>query len=231
MKGIIHKLDFLHPSSEKASLVVLLIITVQSGVLKLATYEWESLQDALIEEKSGYRLDETAGLPVLVIPLTVCCQFLVITEHSMTIYSEILSGPPGSVPFKLADLDKTGWHHGTHNPMWTAWTRPLREGSYHTDTDMIYLAREDGWINSLEISDSDIEASIYMGPLECNIDSGFASLSTHHGEIIIAGGDDGPGAIWLVRSLSSRPHSFMVGLTWPLAVASKRKPDAYQFAT
>ncbi|KAI0441778.1 mono-functional DNA-alkylating methyl methanesulfonate N-term-domain-containing protein [Xylaria telfairii] len=199
MKGVIYKLDFLHPGPEKASLVVLLIITVQSGVLKLATYEWESFQDALIEEKSGYRLDEIDGLPILIIPLTVCCQFLIIREHSMAICSNILSGPPDFFPFEPADRGKTAWHHGTHNPMWTAWTRPLREGSYHTDTDMIYLAREDGWINSLQISrESDVEG-IYMGPLECNIDSGFASLSTHHGEIIIAGGDDGPGAIWLLH--------------------------------
>ncbi|KAI0459571.1 hypothetical protein F5B21DRAFT_249013 [Xylaria acuta] len=197
VKGVILKLDFLHPGPEKASLVVLLVITAQLGVLRLAAYDWNSLQGALIEEKPGHRLDESAGLPVLVIPLTFCCQFLIITERSMAICSDILSGPPVFVPFELAHRGKTEWHHGTHNPMWTAWTRPLREESYHAGTDLIYLAREDGWINSLEISsDSDIEASIFMGPFECNIDSGFASLSTNHGDFLIAGGDYGPGAIW-----------------------------------
>ncbi|RYC55220.1 hypothetical protein CHU98_g10988 [Xylaria longipes] len=200
VKGVIHKVEFLDPGSGDSFHVVLLVITAQSGVLRLAIYQWDAqqtLQDVLHEEKSGHRLDGTVGLPVLVIPLTVRCQFLVITEHSMVICSDILSGPPVFVPFELAHRDKSEWHHGTHNPIWTAWTRPLREESYHASTDVIYLAREDGWINSLEISgDSDIEASIYYGPLGCNIDSVFTSLSTPHGETIIAGGGYGPGAIW-----------------------------------
>ncbi|KAI3317448.1 hypothetical protein HD806DRAFT_541229 [Xylariaceae sp. AK1471] len=204
VKGIVHKIDFLHPGSENVSQIILLVVTVQLGVPKLAIYEWdssESLQHALSAEKSGHRLDETAGLPLLIIPLTVCCQFLVITEHSMAICSDVLSGPPVFVPFELAHRDDTSWHHGTHTPMWTAWTRPMREESYHADTDLIYLAREDGWVNCLEIKgDSGIESSIYMGPLDCNIDSAFASLSIPHGEVLVAGGDYGPGAVWCVQA-------------------------------
>ncbi|KAI1734358.1 hypothetical protein F4680DRAFT_453995 [Xylaria scruposa] len=203
VKGVIHKLEFLHPDSGHTFDVVLLIIIAQPGVLRLAIYDWDarqSLRDVLCEEKPGHRLDETAGIPLLIIPLTFGCQFLVITERSMTICSDVLSGPPVFVPFELAHRDKTEWHHGTCNPLWTAWARPLREESFHTETDVIYLAREDGWVNNLEIrSDSDIEASNYYGPLECNIDSGFASLSTPHGEVLIAGGDNGPGAIWHVH--------------------------------
>ncbi|KAI0469430.1 hypothetical protein F4859DRAFT_131092 [Xylaria cf. heliscus] len=213
VKGVVHKIEFLHPSSENPYHVVLLVITVQSGVIRLVVYEWEtqeSLQDVLNVEKSGHRLDETAGLPVLVIPLTISYQFLIITENSMAICSDVLSGPPVFVPFQLAHRDKSEWHHGTHDPMWTAWSRPLREESYHTAADLIYLAREDGWINSLEVSsDSDIDVSIYLGPLECNIDSGFATLSTPHGEVLLAGGDYGFGAIW---HLNPRENPERVGL-------------------
>ncbi|KAI1748199.1 hypothetical protein F4782DRAFT_381781 [Xylaria castorea] len=203
VKGVIHKLEFLHPGSGNAFDVVLLVITAQPGVLRLAVYDWDArelLRDVLCEEKLGHRLDEAAGIPMLVIPLTFGCQFLVITERSMAICSDVLSGPPVFVPFELTHRDKTEWHHGTYNPLWTAWTRPLREESYYAETDVIYLAREDGWINCLEIgSDSDIEASNYYGPLECNIDLGFASLSTPRGEVLMAGGDYGPGAIWHVH--------------------------------
>ncbi|KAI1201399.1 hypothetical protein F5X97DRAFT_290412 [Nemania serpens] len=200
--GVINKLDFLHPSSENTSHVVLLIMTVQSEVVRLATYEWdnpESLHDALKKERSGHRLDAAAGLPLLVVPLTVRCQFLLITEHSMAICSDVLSGPPVFAPFELGYRPDSDWHHGTHIPMWTAWTRPSREGTYHADTDLIYLAREDGWVNCLEIrGDSGIETSIYMGPLECNIDSGFTSLSIRYGELLVVGGGYCPGSTWSV---------------------------------
>ncbi|KAI0908189.1 mono-functional DNA-alkylating methyl methanesulfonate N-term-domain-containing protein [Ustulina deusta] len=202
VRGVIHKLEFLHTGSENASHIVLLAITARAGVLRLATYEWENsepLENALDEEISGLRLDGTAGLPLLIIPLMICCQFLIITEHSVAICSDVLSGSPVFTPFTLKHQDATDWHHGTHRPMWTAWTRPWREEAYHTDTDLIYLAREDGWVNSLEISDSSIDLSLYMGPLQCNIDSGFASVSVSSADILVTSGDNGHGEIWSVE--------------------------------
>ncbi|KAI2625199.1 hypothetical protein GGS21DRAFT_312261 [Xylaria nigripes] len=215
VRGVIHQLDFLHPSSENVSHTILLVITVRFGVSRLAIYEWdesESLQyqNALTAEKAGQRLYESVGLPLFIIPLTVCSQFLMITENSIALCTDVLSGSPEFVPFELGHRDDTEWHHGTHAPMWTAWTRPLREESYHTGKDLIYLAREDGWVNCLEITgDSGIEASIYMGPLRCNIDSSFASLSIPHGELLVAGGDYGPGAIW---SVQARQNPKRIGL-------------------
>ncbi|KAI8628270.1 hypothetical protein F5Y19DRAFT_147161 [Xylariaceae sp. FL1651] len=204
VRGLIHKIDFLHPGSEDISQIILLVFMAQSGVSRLAIYDWdnsEALQDALAREIPSHRLEDVFRLPLLIIPLTVCREFLIITEHAMAICSDVLSGPPSFVPFELAHRDDTPWHHGTRTPMWTAWTRPMREGSYHADTDLIYLAREDGWINCLEIrGDSGIESSIYMGPLDCNIDSAFASLSIPHGEVLVAGGDSSPGAVWSVQA-------------------------------
>ncbi|KAI0431665.1 mono-functional DNA-alkylating methyl methanesulfonate N-term-domain-containing protein [Xylaria sp. FL1042] len=206
LRGVIHKLDFLHSDSQNPSHNVLLVITTRSGVFRLATYDWEdsenseSLIQALNQEKLGVRLDGTAGIPLLIIPLMVSCQFLIIREHYMETCSEVLGGSPVFTPFVPTPRDATDRHHGSHPPIWTAWTRPLREKSYHSNTDLIYLVREDGWVNFLEISDSGIEASIYMGPLECNIDSAFAAISIPHGDILVAGGDDGPGRIWSVEA-------------------------------
>ncbi|KAI0100845.1 hypothetical protein GGR51DRAFT_340203 [Nemania sp. FL0031] len=210
VRGVVHKLEFLYPGFEKQSYVILLIITAHEGVLRLAVYDWENserLQDALAVEKSGHRLDVAFGVPLLIIPLTVCSQFLIITDRYVAICSDVLGGPPEFIPLELTRLDKTDWHYGTHTPMWTTWTRPMREGNYHTNTDVIYLAREDGWVNRLEVKgDSGVETSLYMGPLECNIDSEFASLSTSHGEILVAGGNYGPGAIWLVKPRKNPKH-------------------------
>ncbi|KAI1422290.1 mono-functional DNA-alkylating methyl methanesulfonate N-term-domain-containing protein [Xylaria sp. FL1777] len=203
VRGVIHKLDFLHSGSENTSHTVLLAITARSGVFRLAIYEWENsepLQRAWNEESSGIRLDGAVGIPLLIIPLMVSCQFLLITERSVAICSEVLSGSPVFNTFVLTDPEATKWHHGRHPPMWTAWTRPLREESYQSNTDIIYIAREDGWVDFLEISDSGIDASIYMGPLECNIDSGFAAMSISHGDILVAGGVDGRGSIWSVEA-------------------------------
>ncbi|KAI0520793.1 mono-functional DNA-alkylating methyl methanesulfonate N-term-domain-containing protein [Xylaria bambusicola] len=203
VRGVIHKLEFLYTDSINASHVVLSTIIARSGVLRLAIYQWEdseSLQDALNDEITGIRLDVTAGLPVLIIPLTIGCQFLLITERSMRICSEVLGGSPTFADFPLAHKDATDWHYGTRPPMWIAWTRPLREESYHAATDLIYLAREDGWINLLEINDYGIESSLYMGPLECNIDSSFAALSSSHGDIIVASGNHGHGKIWILEA-------------------------------
>lgn len=201
MKGIIHKIEFLHPGSEDIDQITLIVITVKSGVFRLAIFDWdpsESFKQALAAEKFGHRLDETAGIPLLIIPLTVGCQFLMIAEHSMAICSDVLGGPPVFVPFELEHRDPTIRHHGSRAPMWTTWTRPMREGPFYAGTDMIYLAREDGWVNSLEIKgDSGIELSIYYD-LQCNIDSSFASVFNSHGDILVAGGDHGPGGIWNV---------------------------------
>lgn len=204
VKGAIHKLQFLYPGSENMARVVLLLITAQSGIFRQAICQWhngEHLERAFGEKKSGHRLDITTnGLPLLIIPLTVRCQFLAITEKSIGIWSDVLIDSPRFTPIELAPRGETAWHHGSHNPMWTAWARPLREEPYHADTDLIYLAREDGWLNCLEISgEFGLDSGVYMGPLECNIDSAFASLSTTTGELLVASGDCSPGAIWSVQ--------------------------------
>ncbi|GAP82946.1 putative thermotolerance protein [Rosellinia necatrix] len=209
MKGIIHKLDFLCHGAENASgpeIVshsVLLAIIVHSGVARLVIYEWGDLEQlplALQAEKSGHRLDRSIGLPILIIPLTISYQFLVVTEDSMAICSNILAGPPDVIHFGVACREKRRGYDGNPSPMWTAWTRPHREGSYHSDTDLIYLGREDGWLNCLAISRYDgIESSVTMGPLECDIDSAFACISSTYGDFLIAGGDCSPGGIWNIE--------------------------------
>jgi len=204
VNGIILKFDFLYP--EHASQVILLVIMVKSGVSRLVIYEWdktEPLALALHGEERGHRLDESAGLPLLVIPLTVGCQFLMVTEHSMATYTDVLSGPPTPIPFGLNHRDKSDWYYGTHAPMWTAWTRPMREESFLEDTDVIWLAREDGWVSCLEIrGECGVENSIFMGPLKVTIDSTFAFLSIPGGEVLVVVGDHGPGGVWTVRGIT-----------------------------
>ncbi|KAI1817496.1 hypothetical protein GGS20DRAFT_11650 [Poronia punctata] len=200
--GIIHKIDFLYPGSEHASHVILMLIVINSGVSRLVIYDWEKSESwarALYAEKRGHRLDDAAGLPLLVIPLTVGCQFLLVSEHLTATCTDVLSGPPTLLPFNLAYKEPSPSYYGTGAPMWTAWTRPMREASYFANADLIWLAREDGQVTCLEIKgDHGVDSNIYLGPLH-NIDSTFAILSIPGGEVLISGGDHGPGAIWAIR--------------------------------
>lgn len=205
VKGIIHKVEFLHPTHGKEEQVILMLIMVQPKVSRLAIYEWDSrfdYREPLAAEKSGYRLDDNYRMPLLVVPLKVRNAFLIITERITATCSDILGGPPVFVQFELANRDDTELHHGTGEPLWTAWTRPIRHPPYHDSKDVIYLAREDGLINFLECGDEfEIETSVSMGSVDCNIDTAFASLFHPFGDVLVTGGDSGPGAVWNVSYL------------------------------
>lgn len=208
VKGIIHKIEFLHPTHGKEEQVILMVIMVQPKVSRLAIYEWDSrlnYREFLAAEKSGYRLDDNYRMPLLVVPLKVRNAFLIITERITATCSDILGGPPVFVQFELANRDDTELHHGTGEPLWTAWTRPIRHPPYHDSKDVIYLAREDGLINFLECGDEfEIETSVSMGSVDCNIDTAFASLFHPFGDVLVTGGDSGPGAVWNVSYLFSQ---------------------------
>ncbi|KAI0021260.1 mono-functional DNA-alkylating methyl methanesulfonate N-term-domain-containing protein [Xylariomycetidae sp. FL0641] len=204
VRGIIHKTEYLYPHSDHESQVIMLLILVQNAVTKLAIYEWESgddLDDVFAQEKSGHRLDDAYQMPLMVIPLTLDSAFLIITERITAICSDVLSGPPTLSSFELQNPEKTPLHHGKHAPLWTAWTRPRREDRFHRLKDVIYLGREDGVISYIEFeTDNVIDHSIGMGSVECNIDSAFACLYQRFGDVLVAGGDSGPGALWNVTA-------------------------------
>ncbi|KAI1765486.1 hypothetical protein GGR53DRAFT_465312 [Hypoxylon sp. FL1150] len=207
VKGIIHKIEFLHPTHGNEIQVILLIIMIQPEVSKLAVLEWDNRSDinqVFQQDIKGYRLDDDYRMPLLVVPLKVRNAFLVITERITATCSDILSGPPVFVQFALANREDTPLHHGTREPLWTAWTRPIRHPPYHDRKDVIYLAREDGLINFLECGDeSEIDTSVSMGSVDCNIDTAFASLFHLFADVLVTGGDSGPGAVWNVEARQS----------------------------
>ncbi|KAI8960068.1 mono-functional DNA-alkylating methyl methanesulfonate N-term-domain-containing protein [Daldinia sp. FL1419] len=207
VRGIIHKIEFLHPTHGNEIQVIMMIILVQPDISRLVIYEWDSSTDMLegfMDEQFGYRLDNDYRMPLLVVPLKVRNAFLVITERITAACSNILGGSPVFVQFGLENGADTSLHHGTREPLWTAWTRPIRHPPYHDSKDVIYLAREDGFINFLECGDEfEIETSVSMGSVDCNIDTAFASLFHPFGDILVTGGDSGPGAVWNVQARQS----------------------------
>ncbi|KAI1265782.1 hypothetical protein F5Y18DRAFT_46987 [Xylariaceae sp. FL1019] len=229
VKGSIHQTAFLHPGIDKRSQIVLLTIVVKQGVSKLVIVEWDTADplQAIFggDDFQGYRLEEDFKLPLLVIPLKVECQFLFVTEDKIVIGSDVLSGPPNFMSFALAVREDTGryrGYHGSHAPLWTAWTRPMRKNEFfngfsdmgrtYAPKDAVYLAREDGWIFFIEIAaGATIGAAVSMGPVSCDIDTAFTSVGigvipidgrtkNFTGDLILACGRTGPGAICMVEA-------------------------------
>ena len=205
VNGSIGNISFLYPSEDGELHVILLIIMIQPGGTKLAYYEWEhgheELRDIFEQERKGLKLHDDFRLPLMVIPLTVRSAFIIVTEGNLATISGLLEG---SLEYHTIDLDTqdpTDLHHGRSHPLCVAWTRPVREARFHEKNDVIYLVREDGVINFLEVGvDTGIETSLEMGEVDCNFDTAFACMYDRFGDVLLAGGESGPGAMWNVSA-------------------------------
>lgn len=211
VNGLIHKIEFLHPNPDDSDWhVILMLIVIRNEVSRLATYDWEVEDDMDVvfeKEKKGHRLEHEWSMPLLVVPLTVRYSFLLITETGAAICADGIHAPMHIERHELGDPEKTELHFGKGRPVWTAWSRPFRLVEFHREHDVIYLAREDGFINFLEIGYESLETSVSIGSVECNIDLAFACLYHYSADVLITGGDSGAGGIWNVR--------------WPKALASR----------
>ncbi|PHH58642.1 hypothetical protein CDD81_4961 [Ophiocordyceps australis] len=205
-QAVIHSLQFLYPKPQDDYLVMLLLVCIRKErmgdepVTRIVTYEWErgdSLSDVFASEKPGHRLPQEHKLPLLVIPLRFNYAFFTISEASICMVNRCLSGSPVFESLHSEQPQRTRLHQGPNKPLWTAWARPFRRKRYFDKTDIIYLAREDGAIIHIEIEATDLVPSVTnVGYLDANIDSAFATAYDVFSDILIVGGDSGPGGIW-----------------------------------
>ncbi|ORY64894.1 thermotolerance protein [Pseudomassariella vexata] len=204
VRGTIYRIEYLYPNPDNERHIILMLIIIQKGVSRLATYEWElgdQLKDAFKEEKHGHRLDVQWSMPLLVIPLTIQNGFFLVTESQMGCCLDILHGQIKIEAINIGEQpEPTEQHRGKHTPLWTAWSRPWRIAAYYREKDVIYLAREDGIIKFLEYDDSGLDTDLGMGSVDCNLDTAFACLYHAYGDVLITGGDSGPGAIWNIEA-------------------------------
>ncbi|KAH6659037.1 mono-functional DNA-alkylating methyl methanesulfonate N-term-domain-containing protein [Truncatella angustata] len=200
VRGVIHKLEFLSPGVDSEERIILALILIYRGSSRLHRYEWELEDDvgaALRETNVGWLLDPSYQMPLLVIPSTVRESFLMVTETSQAFWATLKHGILEASEVDIGEHDRTELHIGGRAPLWTAWSRPWRVPEYHLDNDTIWLAREDGILNFLEITAADgLLTNVIMEEVECNIDTAFACLYDPFADILITGGNSGPGAIW-----------------------------------
>ncbi|KAF7560773.1 hypothetical protein G7046_g3376 [Stylonectria norvegica] len=206
MHGVLHKLEFLHPRPEDDYHVILLLVVVRHAISRVTTYEWEigdKIKAVFDEDKPGNRLPDEHRMPLLIIPLRFKTAFFAVSQHSIGIVKYTLSGSPTVDLLHTDTPGKTKLHHGTIEPLWTAWARPFRRRAYLEKTDIIYVAREDGVIIHIEIDCKDLMASVTnVGSLNTNITTAFTTAYDRFSDMLIIGGDSGPGGVWKLPARS-----------------------------
>lgn len=208
IQGVIHKLEFLHPRPEDDYHIILILIVIRrersrgEPVTRIVIYEWEvgdNLKDVFAADKIGNRLPQEHKMPLLLIPLRFSTAFFTVSEEFIGVVKHCLSGSPVFESLCADPPSQTSLHHGAHSPLWTAWARPFRRQKYFEKTDIIYLAREDGAIIHIEIESMDLVPSVTnVGCLDTNINTAFTTAYDIFSDILIIGGDSGPGGIWKV---------------------------------
>jgi hypothetical protein len=210
VSGVIQKLEFLFPRPEDDFHIILILIIVRRErrngppISRMATYEWElgdNLQVILSEERVGTRLPKEHKMPLLLIPLRFKTAFFAVSELYIGIVKYALSGAPEFEMLPTEPPTRTPLYHGHGDPLWVAWARPFRRKKYLEKTDIIYLAREDGAIIHIEIDAAELLPSVTnVGCLGANIDTAFTTAYDIFSDVLMIGGDSGPGGIWKVRS-------------------------------
>ncbi|KAF7547792.1 hypothetical protein G7Z17_g7475 [Cylindrodendrum hubeiense] len=213
VNGVIHKMEFLHPRPEDDyHIILLLIIARREGNRhtynsRMVYYEWElgdELKSVFAKEKVGVRLPEEHQMPLLLIPLRFNTAFFVVSEQCIGIVKCALEGTPHFDLLPTNAPGQTKLHHGAAEPLWTAWARPFRRQQYFEKTDIIYLAREDGVLIHVEIEASEIMnvSLTNAGAINTNISTAFTTAYDVFADVLIIGGDSGPGGIWKLPARS-----------------------------
>ncbi|KAK2678124.1 Cleavage/polyadenylation specificity factor, A subunit, N-terminal [Fusarium oxysporum f. sp. vasinfectum] len=204
-QGVIHKMEFLYPRPEDDYHIILLLIIVrrevskQAHVSRMVVYDWELGDEltAVFRSEKGTPLPKEHRMPLMIIPLKVNTAFLAVSEHSIGIVKNAFTGQTSFDTLETHSPQQTRLHHGAAEPLWTTWARPFRINIYLEKMDVIYLAREDGVIAHIEIDSRDLVPTVMtLGTISTNITTAFTTAYDVFSDVLITGGDSGPGGIW-----------------------------------
>lgn len=206
--GVIHKMEFLYPSSDDPSHIILLLLVVCRGSTRMYVYDWvagQSLRDIRSNFKKGTTVVKQHRMPLLLIPLRIRSAVLLVSEGAMAVCNGILEGTPTYTKMDIKFVKTSPRYLGNNsgNPLWTSWFRPLRTHHYSKTHDDLYLAREDGAVLFMENStEYFVQAQMDMY-VDCNIDTAFACLDNaavkmKYGDRLLVGGDSCNGGLYFV---------------------------------
>jgi hypothetical protein len=212
--GIIYKMEFIFPAKDDPEHIILLLVVVRRGKTWMHVFDWaagNNLREIRCIDKQGYPVARDYRMPLLVIPLTSKSAVILISDQGGVICEGLVEGAPTYETLDLAIPSASPLHNGLGPPLWTSWARPLRTRSWSKSHDLLYLAREDGSVTlvELEIDDSAelMVVSGHLGLLNAKISTAFASLAGagFMNDILVAGGDSGPGGVYEVSNLFLPP--------------------------
>ncbi|OAA39866.1 thermotolerance protein [Beauveria brongniartii RCEF 3172] len=206
VQGLIHNMNFLFPRPEDDYHIILFLVVIRKErhntepVSRMVTYDWElgdNLKTVFHEEKIGNRLPAEHKMPILLIPLKFKTAFFAVSKNSIGVVKHALSGSPEYERLRTDMPKRTKFYNGKGEPLWTAWTRPARLRTWFQRTDIIFLAREDGAFIFVDIDQKEMVPSVInVGCLETNISTAFATSYDLFSDVLIVGGDSGPGGVW-----------------------------------
>ncbi|CAH0021859.1 unnamed protein product [Clonostachys rhizophaga] len=202
VNGNIQNITFLFPSQADEFHIILALTvfsrkrTNNQGWM-LFVHEWELGDDLLnmfAKTRNPVRFPEFSEFPYLLIPIKFGNAFFILFQHFIGLCKQSLSAPE----YEFTMLHAPGpskHHHGTSYPLWTTWAKPFRRESYSQATEIIYLVREDGFLEYIELESSHLMFSVTdVGFLNTHVSLAFTVASNGFSDLLIIGGDSGPGA-------------------------------------
>lgn len=211
-QGTLIHLEFLFPAPEHADSIYLMMVVARrdsfdgSVASRVVTFDWlagEDVKSSMQGDSNGIRLPQHYKMPLMIIPLRFQQSVCVVSEQSIGVINNVVSGS------MCEDLmtqrpPRTPLHHGLSEPLWAAWARPIRGDWYCKTTDIIMLAREDGYLIHIEVDAANVIPSVTSaGSLDSTISTAFAMPYIHNADAIIVSGDSSPGGTWKVSTLLS----------------------------
>ncbi|MCJ1402104.1 hypothetical protein MMC11_005323 [Xylographa trunciseda] len=186
LDGIILKMEFLHPRREDESHVILLVVFSMGDCTKLRVYDWDYLKPLQsIEKRGDFPVGRHQQCPLLLIPFTITTGFILVSEHSMAVYHNVLTGSmtPSQLEHERQDIKEPG--SSRKIPLFTSWARPARREDWNLENDAFYLCREDGSIRFLEFQRNGLPGltKSVVGGIRINVDTAFAVLDTGIGDV------------------------------------------------
>lgn len=204
LEGTILKMEFLHPSTADEGQIILLFIVNRGEKTRMVWYEWNqenTLRESPLQSTSR-SLHHKEQLPLLLIPLTGSPALLLVFKQRITMWRDLLTGSPNSYIQYLEAVTDPQEPGSSAGPMlWTQWARPMRVPG---DKEAIYLCREDGVVQFLELytkTDSIVDSSHQAGRLGINVDTAFAVLDVGSSttDLLALGGCGSEGGLWRIE--------------------------------
>ena len=200
-------MDFLASPSNAQAKIILALLVSKNEATHMLLYSWEEhtpLRYAKLE--NSRRLRNGDRMPLMMIPSNQNASVTLVTESGLTVYDDVLSSEYRYINIQVPQTFPEKFVGSCRSPLWAQWAKPYRHSGYLETNDDIFLVREDGELEYLEIKHKEptkVSTRADVDSLNIGVDSAFAILegpSDRGGDICVVGGDMNDGAVCHIRA-------------------------------